>query len=254
MKSNDNFINKFANAIKRRNEGNQIDESKIPSIREMLENITKISDESWGRYGFRREPLKGKFNDEARLDLIKKSNECGKICAEKTRSQYGNISVYKIAEKMGLTVEYPDRPNGGSHIIFAQFVEPKSITIYKDSVNKAIDLIEKENLSDLFNNVNVEEILLAHEIFHFIEENDDSLFTKSEKIRLWKIGPIKNDSGIVCLGEIAGMAYAKELLKLNYSPYILDVFLVYLYNIQAGYMLYQEIMSIDTSSNKTTDN
>ena len=97
----------------------------------------------------------------------------------------------------------------------------------------------------LFSDINIEELLLAHEIFHFIEENDDDIFTRTEKIRLWKIGPIKNDSNIVCLGEIAGMAFAKELLKISYSPYILDVFLVYLYNIQASYGLYKEIMSIN---------
>lgn len=244
MKSNNNVLDKFSKALKRRNTQDMIDERDIPSIREMLETLINISDERWGKYGFRREPLKGKFNDSQRLELIKKANECGRVCAEEVRNKYGNISVYDIAKKMNLEVDYPDRPNGGSHIIFAQFVEPNKITIFKDSVNKAEEMIKKEKLAGLFSNVNIEELLLAHEIFHYIEENDSSLFTKTEKIRLWKIGPIKNDSGIVCLGEIAGMAFAKELLKIDYSPYILDVFLVYLYNITAGYLLYNEIINI----------
>ncbi|EES49542.1 hypothetical protein [Clostridium botulinum] len=41
------------------------------------------------------------------------------------------------------------------------------------------------------------------------------------------------------------MAFAKELLKVPYSPYILDVFLVYLYNKEVAYSLYNEIMTIN---------
>ncbi|MDO5516819.1 MAG: hypothetical protein Q4F66_04640 [Clostridium sp.] len=244
MKSKDNFANKFVNALK----GNtQLQEKKdiiIPEIEEMLENLISISDEKWGMYGFRREPLKGRFADEERKRLILKSNECGREQALHIREKYGNISTYEIAEKLGLEIDYPDRPNGGGHIIFAQFVEPNKITVFKDSVNKAVELINEKKLQHFFEGVKIEEILLAHEIFHFIEENDESLFTRTEKIRLWKIGPLKNDSNIVCLGELAGMAFAKGLLELSYSPYILDVFLVYLYNKEAAYALYNEIMNI----------
>lgn len=165
---------------------------------------------------------------------------------KKIKEENGSINVYKITKNLGIKVDYPQRPNGGGHIIFAQFVNPNKVTIFKDSVDKAIDLIDKENLQELFNNVNIEEILLAHEIFHYIEEhNRDDMFTQTEKIRLWKLGPFKNDSNIVCLGEIVGMAFAKELLQLSYSPYILDSFLVYLYYPKVAYELYKEIMNIN---------
>lgn len=246
MKYNDNFTQKFINSFMGKNDGkNENENVKIPHIREMLKELINVSDERWGIYAFRREPLKGKFSSDKKLELIKKANRCGKEYAEKIRRENGNINVYEIAKRLDIEVDYPDRPNGGGHIIFAQFVNPNKITIFKDSVNKAMYLIEKEQLENLFNNVNIEEILLAHEIFHYIEEhNGEGLFTKTEKIRLWKIGPLKNDSNIVCLGEIAGMAFAKELLKLKYSPYILDSFLVSLYNPEVGYDLYKEIMNI----------
>lgn len=103
---------------------------------------------------------------------------------KKIREENGSINVYKITKNLGIKVDYPQRPNGGGHIIFAQFVNPNKVTIFKDSVDKAIDLIDKENLQELFNNVNIEEILLAHEIFHYIEEhNRDDMFIQTEKIR-----------------------------------------------------------------------
>ncbi len=240
MKYNDNFAQKFMNSFMGKKEEEKC-EVKIPHIREMLKDLVNIKDEEWGIYAFRREPLSGKFSKEEKLELIKKANLCGREYAKKIREENGSINVYKITKNLGIKVDYPQRPN-----IFAQFVNPNKVTIFKDSVDKAIDLIDKENLQELFNNVNIEGILLAHEIFHYIEEhNRDDMFTQTEKIRLWKLGPFKNDSNIVCLGEIAGMAFAKELLQLSYSPYILDSFLVYLYYPKVAYELYKEIMNIN---------
>lgn len=245
MKYNDNFAQKFMNSFMGKKEEEKC-EVKIPHIREMLKDLVNIKDEEWGIYAFRREHLSGKFSKEEKLELIKKANLCGREYAKKIRKENGSINVYKITKNLGIKVDYPQRPNGGGHIIFAQFVNPNKVTIFKDSVDKAIDLIDKENLQELFNNVNIEEILLAHEIFHYIEEhNRDDMFTQTEKIRLWKLGPFKNDSNIVCLGEIVGMAFAKELLQLSYSPYILDSFLVYLYYPKVAYELYKEIMNIN---------
>ncbi|NFH69369.1 hypothetical protein FDF86_10285 [Clostridium botulinum] len=245
MKYSDNFASKFTSALTGNSRCKEREEMVVPQIRKMLQDLIDISDEKWGKYGFRREPLKGKFNNEERLNLIRKSNDCGREYARKVRETYGDIDTYEIAKKLGLEVDYPDKPNGGGHIIFAQFVEPNKVTVFKDSVDKAFALINEEKLLHMFSGVNIEELLLAHEIFHFIEENEKEIFTRKEKIRLWKLGPIKNDSNIVCLGEIAGMAFAKELLKVPYSPYILDVFLVYLYNKEVAYSLYNEIMTIN---------
>ncbi|MEN8076150.1 hypothetical protein ABFP60_04255 [Clostridioides difficile] len=244
MKYNDNFAKKFMNSFIGTKEEEKSD-VKIPHIKVMLKDLIKVCDEDWGLYAFRREPLKDKFSKEKKQELIEKANECGREYAKKIRYENGSLDTYEIAKNLGIEVDYPQRPNGGGHIIFAQFVSPNKVTVFKDSVDKAIDLIEKENLNELFLNKNIEEILLAHEIFHYIEEHKgENLFTQTEKIRLWKFGPLKNDSNIVCLGEIAGMAFAKELLQLDYSPYILDSFLVYLYHPKVAYDLYNEIMNI----------
>lgn len=244
MKYKDNFAQRFMNSFMGKREEIK-EEVKIPHIRKILKDLINVSDDKWGLYAFRREPLKGKFSEDKKLELIGKANECGRKYAKKIRKENGDITVYEIAKNLGIEVDYPQRPNGGGNIIFAQFVNPNKVTVFKDSVNKAFDLIEKENLEDLFNNVNIEEILLAHEIFHYIEENNGkNMFTQTETIRLWKLGNFKNDSNIVCLSEIAGMAFAKELLNLKYSPYILDSFLVYLYYPKVAYDLYREIMDI----------
>lgn len=182
MKSNENFANKFVNAMRSKNTDHIKSNNDIPEIKEMLQKLIMIDDEKWGYYAFRREPLKGKFSEDDKLILINKANECGKKYAQKIREQYSHMNTYDIAKEMGLEVDYPDRPNGGGHIIFAQFVEPNKVTVFKDSINKAEELIISKKLAGVFSDINIEELLLAHEIFHFIEENDDDIFSRRKSI------------------------------------------------------------------------
>lgn len=93
-------------------------------------------------------------------------------------------------------------------------------------------LLEKDRL---FN------VLLAHELFHAVEEQHaDEIYTRTEKVELWR-KPFSNRSSIACLSEMAAMAFAGELLGLDCSPYMLDVLLVYAYDKEAAWGLYEEI-------------
>lgn len=72
---------------------------------------------------------------------------------------------------------------------------------------------------------------MAHEIFHAVElRAKDTIFTQTYRLQLWKLGPLKNESGVACLAEIAGMEFARTLLALDFCPYLYDVFFVSLYD------------------------
>ena len=90
-----------------------------------------------------------------------------------------------------------------------------------------------------------ERLLLAHELFHYVEEQyKREIFTKTEKIDLPTIPPFKNRSTVRSLDELAGMAFARELNNLPYSPYLLDVMLMYGYSQDGAIRLYEEIMTM----------
>ena len=132
--------------------------------------------------------------------------------------------------------------NGVVHVIFAQYDEPKEITLFKDCVEKAEELIEKEGLQRFLPDFDLNEVLMAHELFHGIEyRNKKQIFTQTEKIELWR-RPFSNKSKILCLSEIAAMAFAKRMTGISCSPYVLDVLLMYCYNEEAAEALYEEIL------------
>jgi len=123
-------------------------------------------------------------------------------------------------------------------VLFAQFVQPDEITIFTDCLDKA------ETLGGLLPaRAKLQGIILAHELFHAVEEANPDIYTRTEKIELWR-KPFSNKSCIVCLSEIAAMAFAKQLLGLDFNPYALDVLLVYPYDAQAACGLYAEICDL----------
>lgn len=212
------------------------------SVKTMISELTALSEEQWGGYAFYHEPLERKFDDAKKREYTAKACECGRAEARIIKAEYPDLPVRRILEKMGFSVKTPDVPTGGGHVIFAQYIEPAEVVVYRDCVEKAEALIGREELSGCLGNLNIEELLLAHELFHGIEyRKKKSIFTQTEKIELWR-RPFSNKSRILCLSEMAAMGFAREMLGIPYSPYVMDVLLMYSYNEEAAEALYEEIM------------
>ena len=97
-----------------------------------------------------------------------------------------------------------------------------------DSAGRAQELIRRERLEGLLGKKAVEDVLLAHELFHVTEyRKKDTIYTRTEKVELWR-KPFSNRSRMICLG-------------IPYTPYVLDVLLMYGYDKEAATALYEEI-------------
>lgn len=210
----------------------------VRSLREMVKALLMLNENDWALYAFSREPLERKFSLEDKLQFAYLARVCGK-----NEANYVIGSDFtKCAENMGFKVSTPDMPNGGANVTFAQYEESGEITVFMDTVKKAMPILCE--IRDLIGDVNIYNVLLLHEMFHGIEQKKaDTIYTQTKKVELWR-KPFSNLSRIGCLSEIAAMSFAKSVLNLNYSPYIFDVILMYLYNEEAATMLFDEIMEI----------
>lgn len=233
---------------------------KILPLDEMVKNLLALSRESWYDYAWSREPLEGKFTREQKQEYGQKAARCGRQEAEAVKSiiqtgepvlsraaeatQIDFSALSALADSLGITVSTPRVPNGGSHVIFAQYEEPDHITLFLDSTEKAEKLIQTWNLDKMLGYADIKALLLVHELFHVTEyRKRDSIYTQTEQIELWR-KPFSNRSRIMCLGEIAGMEYAAQLLGITYTPYIFDVIMMYGYNQAAATALYEEITEL----------
>lgn len=213
-------------------------------IRDLIVELKTLDKYEWGHYVFNRDPIHNKVSSQGKKEIIEKANECGYKEAVILKNRYGVKSSREYAEHLGIKISELEDDDSKDYILFARFNSPDKISIYMKNIKKCEELVKNENLNQLLDNVKIEDVLIAHEMFHFIENNDRDIYTRQVKIMLWKLGPIKYHSGLVAPGEIAAMAFARELLQLSYYPNLFDILLLYPHDNMTAKALYDEVMTV----------
>ena len=207
-----------------------------------LEHLSNIGQESFALYLLRRDPIQGKISPEDTEEIIRESIKCGHDEALKLLNEFEGLSALEIAKELNLDVKFKGEPGTLEFVYFGLYEEPNQISIYENNISKARDLIEKLGI-DAFKEVSFEDIVLAHEIFHHFEVHDETLYPNTKRINLWSIGNLyTHTSPLVCTGEIAGMSFAKTLLKLEFDPTLLDYIFLLAHDFEQADKLYQKIV------------
>jgi len=215
------------------------------SLEAMLQNLITLDDDFWdSRYAFSKDPLGHLVNSREAVLLAHKARECGKELAKKMLLEYGSLRVYELANRMHLTIRKTNNAMHGGTVHFAEFIEPDTIRIYEDCLEKLSMMTEQtpQNIEVMIQLA--EESLLSHEIFHVLELRENTIFTRSYAHLLPPFLFFRRTVKFICLGEIAAMAFVKEYLQLPFSPYIYDLLLTYSYNRTSVYRLYNRIISL----------
>ncbi|MBU3215158.1 hypothetical protein LL033_23720 [Clostridium estertheticum] len=214
-------------------------------IKDMVHELLKFDESKWETYAYSREPLKGKLNQIQKSEYKKGAETCGRDIAIELIDKYGILTPREYAKKLGVTVISSIGQEHGEYTMFAKFNEPSTITVFKQVVDKANELIRAEGLEKCLGNVNVYDVLVAHELFHNFECSQPEIYTNQVKIKLWSLGPYKHMSKLACLPELGAMALVKKLLNTEYSPYIFDVVFLYTYNKRKSKELFESICKLN---------
>lgn len=225
------------------------------SFGEMVQNLLQVDDEAWANYAFSREILRHRISVDKKSEMIIKAIACGKTYANHILLEVGSSELQSIAKYFNLSIEFGDTLIIGKRLVFAYYTPPDNIQIMEGPINEAMKLVLNEDLNmiKIFSKDDIIEIILGHEIFHFVEEqHGDEIYTRNEKILLWKLMGFKNYSTIHILSEIAAMAFIRELKGLSYSPFILDFILYYSYDTLGAKKIYRDILG--NSSRRCMEN
>ena len=128
--------------------------------------------------------------------------------------------------------------------MFACYYEPDRIELYSDNAARTQMLIKELALEDLLGSFSIEEVLLAHELYHVLAYQKPELYTSRKLITLWKLGRFSRRARLISLEEAAAMSFAKELTQLGVSSYIMDVLMLYPHSPELAEKLYQKLMRI----------
>lgn len=214
---------------------------------EMIHHLLQVDDQTWGLYAFSRDILNQRISLDKKTEMIHKAIACGKEYAQRVIREYGGRDIRMIATKLKVNIEFRDSKMTGNRVLFANYTPPNRIEIMEEPVQRAVQLMSGTDVM-LFKLVQQDDIMdtiLGHEVFHLIEdENEQEIYTRTEKICLWNFMGYKSYSTIRTLSEIGAMAFTQELNSLNYSPFMLDVLLYYSYDSSSAEKIYRDVLGV----------
>ncbi|MCI1890561.1 MAG: hypothetical protein LKI92_00310 [Schleiferilactobacillus harbinensis] len=205
----------------------------------LFNELTAFSKETWCQYLFDRDLLVNKVTPEQRTIIIAGASQCGEEMATAVTAEYGPMTAPTLAEKV-CTVEHGDSQNISEQVFLATFTEPNMIKVYDEPMRKLARL----SLPG-FNEKMIEKIVMGHELYHYLEGQDPTLFTRRTKIGLWHFLGYEHRTTVRAASEIAAMTFSWQLNKLPYSPLVLDVLLLQCYNEKAVAPVLEELRAVN---------
>lgn len=209
-----------------------------------VSELLQLTDEDWWRYAFLSEPLANRISLEMRCQYSQDSTRCAVKLARDIKQLHGDTSIELLTKLLNVSLVEKPAQEGGGFSMFACFEEPNTITIFRDNADATDKLIDENRLWEVIGNVKTSDLLISHELYHYLEFTRDDVFSAQQHIKVWQIGPFKNVSRIKCLGEIGAMSFARELLGLTYSPNIFNVMMLYAQNPVSAEQLFTKILEV----------
>lgn len=217
------------------------------TIEQMIENLAKIDDLTWGKYNLEDDILFNKIPKDQFEQMVIDAIDCGKNLAKETIDKYNTSNVSELCELCGVKLDkktgYKD-PAG--RLIFALFTPPNKIMVSLEPIedSRIYSKMFNEPLNHNLTKEKVTNLIIGHELFHYLEEaNKKTIYTFNKKIVLWKLFNFKYTSRIRTLSEIAAMSFTKELNKFPYSPFLLDTLLLWKYDVKNATYNYDDIVT-----------
>lgn len=146
------------------------------------------------------------LSPEEQNQFIRQAIERGKQVAISVKQDYNDIPLEKLLEQVGITVQYNDRQNQiGNMLVRAKYSgNPPTITIYRKTMWKLLET-KKGSLPIQ----QLEEIALAHELFHHLQINKPK-----KKVSFPNLTRLFN--------ELAAQSFTQNYLELSFFPLIVD--------------------------------
>lgn len=208
-----------------------------------FEDLILQRDRAWYWYLMSKDPLYSKLDPSSIPSLISRAEECGISVASKLVQRYGTNDIFEIYKLLGISV-VESEDTGSFGFYFLSLYEPDSLVrVYTNRVEEVKEIIRTESENSALFPEKVETHLLAHELYHFRENQSPELFTENHRFTLWKIGPFAYKSRLNALSEIGATAFTKAFCNINYNPCIINYALLLCIAPQSADRLYREVMS-----------
>lgn len=218
--------------------------SSEETFEDKLIQLFNMDDTIYGLYATYEDPISGKIDDTNREEIIQTSLKVGRDLADKVLEESPNKSVADRIEAHNIELVIEEDKENTKFVYFGTYEHKGPITLFKGNISKSERLLKKEEV-DWLSVDKVSDIVLAHELFHFYEDEYPDLYTNTKEINLWKLGPYQHKSKLICPSEIAAMSFTKQLLNLDFNPGAINYLLYSSIDKKTGEAFFEKITDLN---------
>lgn len=190
-----------------------------------LARAAAYADERFAGLLLAADPLDAKLSAGQRREIIDGALACGTAVAARLAASGAGQPPSEISRRLGVAVTAAALP-GGRQVLSLYEPDRREILLNEELLERLERGIAAASLGSLFGGAAAAEIAVAHELFHHVEAGDEAIFSRSYRVTLWRIGPLRYRSRVPAAGEIAAMACSKALCRLPVSPLLLEAVLL----------------------------
>jgi hypothetical protein len=195
--------------------------------RALIASLIKRSDEFWYRYTLRKELYSKKLSPLEIEDIIKMSMKTAEGIKVDILGNKGSLDILEYFEVFGLKLKRVEGEVIKEYLFMALYNEgSRVVTLNEDVIKLVKDFVEVNKLQDLIDIEHIEKIVLMHELFHHIEVERPSIYTRSKMLDRKLFGFFDYKRGINSASEIGAIHFSKLMTGLGYSPCIYEVLLL----------------------------
>lgn len=194
-------------------------------ICELIAAVAKLPQNTQMQLKLSEDRFYSKIPKDTVHEVIEKAKLSGAELSEELQIRYPGYSLTEIADELGIAIVFEELPVDEQFTSIGYFESPKKIAVNKQITTASFC----DERFDWLKDDCWQEIVIAHELFHYFQEQERVSFVTEHRVPLWKLGPYTHTTQIASLAEIAAMSFAKSFLDLKIYPGYLDLFLTAIY-------------------------
>ncbi len=210
-------------------------------LKDFVQTMLSLDEEHLERIAFLNEPMAHTLSCEQKHVLAQKAQDCGRQEAVTLQNLYGARTPEQYVELCSGVIKETEEPPEEEYTLFASFERPNVVTINTANTQRSEQLIADYGLRPLLGDVQVRDVLLSHELYHLLESRmgKDS-FVRQKHACFFEWGRLRWMRRVGCLEEIAAMAFAQQLMKLPYSPYVFNIVMLYAFHPEQALRVFKD--------------
>lgn len=186
-----------------------------------IEKLVHKKDEDFYITMLNKDVTACKFDLAKKLEVIEKTIDVTNQFKRVLVKRFGEGKPSYYVQRLGLEIRYINEKDTFTYNFIGQYdTKKKFITLNMYVINKINEFIRERRLTDLVKVDYVSEVVLAHELFHHMQELYPDTYIEQKNFEQKILGLFKIKTKLVVLEEIGAVSFSKTLSNLEFNPLI----------------------------------